>query len=470
MKRAAPVSIVFLAILAVSMAAHSTQEWKSRTIYQVITDRFARTDGSNFPCNDLHQYCGGTFKGLEKNLDYIKNMGFDAVWISPIPENYGEDYHGYGALNWYNVNPHFGTSDDLKSLIKTMHGKDMWLMLDVVANHVAYIDMDFDKVSPFNKAEYYHDKCQINNWNDPNEVEQCRLSNLPDLNQDNEFVRTGLKDWVKWVITEFDIDGLRIDTVPEVKREFWKEYTDAAGCYAVGEIFNSDINYLASYQGPIPAVLNYPSFFTSRGLFMDKTQSMYQLRNLINNENRAFSDATILGVFNDNHDNARFLHYNRDLKNFQNNIIFNLYIQGIPIIYYGSEQAFNGGDDPANREVLWTSMDTNHEMYKFITKAVTTRKQFKAWEYPHVERYVSDDIYAFSRGDIFIAVTNTHDTVDVQVTFLPASYKEGTVLCNIFYADSDCISVSNGAIHVTLHDGESKVYIPRTSSVSLLKE
>lgn len=55
-------------------------------------------------------------------------------------------------------------------------------MLDVVANHVAYIDTDYSKVSPFNDASHYHDKCQISNWNDPNDVEYCRLANLPDLN------------------------------------------------------------------------------------------------------------------------------------------------------------------------------------------------------------------------------------------------------------------------------------------------
>lgn len=70
-------------------------------------------------------------------------MGFDAVWISPIPENYGDDYHGYAALNWYNVNPHFGDKDSLKSMINAAHEKGIWVMLDVVANHVAYIDTDY---------------------------------------------------------------------------------------------------------------------------------------------------------------------------------------------------------------------------------------------------------------------------------------------------------------------------------------
>jgi alpha-amylase len=465
MKRNTFVFLIALMYVASVFAAHSTDEWRKRTIYQIITDRFARTDGSTNPCSDLHKYCGGTFKGIEQNLDYIKNMGFDAIWISPIPENYGDDYHGYGALDWYNINPHFGTEEEFKSLISTMHKKDMWLMLDVVANHVAYIDLDFEKVNPFNKAEYYHEKCQINHWDDPNEVEYCRLSNLPDLNQDNDFVRSTLKKWIKDTITKYDIDGIRIDTVPEVKREFWAEYTKEANCYAVGEIFNSNIDYVASYQPHVPALLNYPIFFTSRDVWMNEG-SMYQLRSVINDENNKFQDATILGTFMDNHDNARFLHYHDDLKNFQNALVFGLYMQGIPIVYYGTEQGFNGGDDPANREPLWTKMDSSSEMYKFVSTIVKTRKDNHLWDYPHIERYVTDNFYAFSRGDVMVATTNTHKTQDIGITYLPDSYKEGTIVCNVFYPNDDCVTIKNGTLQATLKDGEVKIYVPQKRTVS----
>jgi len=173
--------ILTLALLGALASAASKDEWRSRSIYQIITDRFWRTDGSTEQCADVRAYCGGTWKGIEDKLDYIKGLGFDAIWISPIPENKGNDYHGYGALNWNKVNPHFGTDEDLKSLVQAAHDKGIWVMLDVVANHVAPVDLDFSTVVPFNDAKYYHTKCQINNWNDPNEVEYCRLANLPDL-------------------------------------------------------------------------------------------------------------------------------------------------------------------------------------------------------------------------------------------------------------------------------------------------
>ncbi len=176
-------------------------------------------------------------------------MGFKAIWLSPIPQNLGDDFHGYAALNWEKVNEHFGTEEDRKKLVSSAHQKDIWVMLDVVANHVAPVDLDFSKVVPFNDPDHYHVKCQINNYDDYNEVEYCRMANLPDLNQDNEFVRDYLKKWVTKQVETYGFDGPRVDTTPEVKRDFWKEYSAAAGVFTIGEIFNSNTEYVASYQG-----------------------------------------------------------------------------------------------------------------------------------------------------------------------------------------------------------------------------
>lgn len=110
----------------------------------------------------MHNYCGGSFKGIQNNLDYIAGLGFDAIWISPIPHNYETSYHGYGALDWEKVNEHFGTEQELKDLVKACHDRDIWVMLDVVANHSSYYaNSDFSNVNPLNKPEYYHPKCDV---------------------------------------------------------------------------------------------------------------------------------------------------------------------------------------------------------------------------------------------------------------------------------------------------------------------
>jgi alpha-amylase len=133
--------VLVLAHLTAASWAADTAAWKSRSIYFAMTDRIARSssDTGGGSCSNLGNYCGGTFKGLESKLDYIKGMGFDAVWITPvvtstrivcsreananiIPDSPG-GYHGYWATDLYGVNSNYGTADDLKSLVNTAHSK-----------------------------------------------------------------------------------------------------------------------------------------------------------------------------------------------------------------------------------------------------------------------------------------------------------------------------------------------------------
>ena len=176
--------IIFMLLSAI--ACKSKDEWKTRAIYQILTDRFARTSDTGY-CN-YSQYCGGNYRGIINHLDYIKGMGFDAIWISPIVENTDNSYHGYHLTNLYNLNHHFGSEDDLRALINACHSKDIWVMVDVVSNHVGPIGTDYYKITPFDRPEHYHDICDIYDWGNQWQVENCRLCELPDLRQENEWV------------------------------------------------------------------------------------------------------------------------------------------------------------------------------------------------------------------------------------------------------------------------------------------
>ena len=118
-------------------AAKTKEEWRTRAIYQLLTDRFATSTGASAECDiEIKGYCGGDWRGLINNLDYIQDMGFDAIWMSPVVENVEGQYHGYAAKNIYNINPIFGGDADLRDLIAECHKRDIWVMVDVVANHV----------------------------------------------------------------------------------------------------------------------------------------------------------------------------------------------------------------------------------------------------------------------------------------------------------------------------------------------
>ena len=230
------IALVILSVLLCAVhSQRSPAEWKSRTIYQVLTDRFA---GPNTDNCDLRDYCGGTYAGLVRHLDYIKDLGFDAIWISPVVENTPHGYHGYWAKNISAVNHHFGDEQALLQMVQAAHAKDIWVMVDVVANHMGGSIGDISSFFPFNLPEHYHDcsgcatSCDITDFSTLYSVdcEHCRLAGLPDLNQDNPWVNSQLMQWVSGLVSHYGFDGIRVDTVPEVKPNFWKVCAPAVPC------------------------------------------------------------------------------------------------------------------------------------------------------------------------------------------------------------------------------------------------
>lgn len=164
---------------------------------------------------------------------------------------------------------------------------------------------------------------------------------------------------------------------------------------------------------------------------------MYKIRERYDEEDKAFRDVDALGSFMDNHDNARWLcSFPNNFEAFESAVVFAMTARGIPFFYYGDEQEFSGCNDPANRESLWNAMDTDSYMYQYVKKINAARKAAKVWEHEYVERYVMDNFFAFSRGDMLVLTTNSHDTVSVEMPYLP--YADGTTVCNIFWAETDC--------------------------------
>jgi alpha-amylase len=341
-------------------------------------------------------------------------------------------------------------------------------MIGIVLNHVGPVDLDFSSISPFNSPSHYHSKCQVIDYNNQTQVEYCRLANLPDLDQDNSFVLNKLIDSVTWLVDNFDPDGLRVDTVPFISKNFWNTFMQSTvipklnNIYLVGEVFNGNIGYVSGYANIIGATLDYPLYFSLRNVF-GQQQAMFNIRTTLNAGFSMFKDPYALALFIDNHDNERFLHTQTDIVLYKNAITFTLFARGIPIIYYGTEQAFNGGGDPQNREHLWNHFNIDSDIYTFIRTLLTFKNKHinEIVTSQHIERYVSNNFYAFSRGNVFIATTNAGSGVyQIQYTITYHPYKDGTILCNVLYP-SDCITVNNGHFDIELIHGESKVFYPK---------
>ena len=244
--------------------------------FQVLTDRFALEGAGTARCiTDDRKYCGGTYRGIIDKLDYIQQLGFDAIWISPVVANvegftaYGEAYHGYWAQDIYNLNPHFGTPGDLVALSSALHARKMYLMVDVVVNHFgpANSSASYASFNPLNQPSYFHPECLITDYNNQTDVEQCWLGDdklaLADVDTENPRIVKMFNHWIKFLVKGYGIDGIRIDTAKHVRKDFWPAFAASSGVYTVGEVWHENTTYVADYTRSCP-VSPPPPFVSNR--------------------------------------------------------------------------------------------------------------------------------------------------------------------------------------------------------------
>ncbi|CAF1135540.1 unnamed protein product [Adineta steineri] len=433
------IKIYLLCLFIIIISGKNASEWRSRSIYQILTDRFSPPNYTYNQCienplpeNASRNYCGGTYQGAIDQLDYIEEMGFNAIWISPIPSNidsetmYGVGFHGYWMNHLYQLNKYFGSENDLIEFINEAHKRDIWIMLDVVANHVGpNISTNY---FPFNKPEYFHQPlCFIQDYDNQTQDEFCSVGSvqlpLPDLNTENDFVITTLVSWIKETVEKYNFDGIRIDTFRHIRQSFWINYTSEAGVYSVGEVATSNTSYVGSYQYFADGVLHYPLYFVLKLVFTDDNptrQSMFTLEEQVQQNEIYFKDATLCGTFLDNHDQDRFLNHTQNPIRIQNALVYLMFSDGIPIFYYGTEQNFtgnpyvtNGATDPWNRLPLWTSgYNRTTPVYKYISKLNQIRSYLKnqydeQFFISHQKTiFVDENTYVYQKDEILVIISN----------------------------------------------------------------
>ncbi|KAI1362859.1 glycoside hydrolase superfamily [Xylaria arbuscula] len=454
------VSAAVFSQLLLSVLSADTAAWKSRNIYFALTDRIARSsdDTGGDACSNLGNYCGGTFKGLESKLDYIAGMGFDAIWITPVVTNSGGGYHGYWAQDLYGINSNYGTADDLKSLVNSAHDKGIYMMVDVVANHMGMANIADDRPEPLNQQSSYHSACDID-YSDQNSIEMCQIAGLPDVNTESSEIQTLYQEWISYLVSEYSFDGVRIDTVKHVNKEFWPGFSSAAGVYTIGEVFDGGVDYLAGYADLMSGLLNYAIYYPMNR-FYQQTGSSQDIVDTHDQISSAFPDPSALGTFLDNHDNPRWLNAKNDNTLLKNALAYVILARGIPIVYYGTEQAYAGGADPANREDLWRSgFNTDSDLYQAISKLSAARKSaggLAADDHAHL--YVADTAYAWSRadGNLIVLTTNSGSGFTGEHCF-NSQVPNGS--WNDSYGSGSYTADGSGNVCVTVTNGEPVVLL-----------
>ena len=179
--------------------------------------------------NALKTFQGGDLKGVIKKLDYLSELGVSIIWLSPFFDNSDTDYvgwwpyHGYHPIDFYKVDEHFGTIEDMKELVSSAHNKNIKVIFDLPFNQTA---ADHPWLSDSTRQGWYHtdpngNPIEITDWFDQNQIEMGELHGLPDLAQENEEVYIYLLEMSKYWIDETGCDGFRLDAVKHIPKSFW---------------------------------------------------------------------------------------------------------------------------------------------------------------------------------------------------------------------------------------------------------
>jgi len=360
-------------------------------MYLVMTDRYADGDltndgpdarspaGSAIAVEERARprgWHGGDLRGIIEHLDELQTMGITTIWITPVYQNHEPDsYHGYGATDMYAVDEHYGTLEDYRALAAALHHRGMKLVLDTVPNHVGpahpWVD-DSPEPDWFHGTKANHHIAQgdfvplVNPyapWRDRRDVTEGWFADvLPDMNQENPVVSQYLIQNAIWWIEQGGVDGLRIDTFPYVRREFWRDFHATLHrlyphLTSVGEVFNPDPTVTSSFAGGVTrdgvdtglyTPFDFPLHVAIRNVFSGKA-TMDQLADVLRHDS-LYPHPEHLIPFLDNHDTSRFLNLpGASVSRQKLALAFLLTTRGMPQLYSGDEIAMTGGDDPENR-------------------------------------------------------------------------------------------------------------------------
>ncbi len=367
-------------------------QWAAnKVVYQIFPSRFAATQPVDeelwykapiTPMDDLH----GNIRGIIEHLDYIKDLGIDVVYLTPIFKS--NSCHKYDTIDYYQVDPSFGTTEDLKELVQKSHERGMKVVLDAVYNHSGREFFAFQDILEKGEKSKYLDWYFIDElpprgeWGEiPNFKCFGYYGGMPKLNLKNPEVEKYITDVACYWIKECDIDGWRLDVGDEISHFFWKNFRKAIKAVKkdmliIGEIWHYAGDFLEGDEWD--TVMNYPFYLNLIDLLADEKINVSQfVQNLGYLKGRLNKKCyPLMWNLIDSHDTARFLHLCHDNKKKQHlAAAFQLLLPGMPMVYYGDEYAMPGANDPdCRRGMYWDEEYQDKEMYNWYKKLMQVRK------------------------------------------------------------------------------------------------
>jgi neopullulanase len=458
-------------------------------LYLIMPDRFANGDPTNDEPREApgthdrskpRAYHGGDLPGIKNHLPYLKDLGVTTLWLTPIVKNGAmEDYHGYGAVDLYAVDPHLGSLEDYQALVAAAHQEQMKIFFDAVPNHVGpkhpwvsrpplpdwfhgSLARHLDSFSPL-KGSFYGKIGGQPNSNDPfeslvdphappwmkrNLTEGWFFGVLPDMNTENSVVAQYLLQNSIWWTEISGLDGFRVDTFPYVGRKFWADWHAGLrrlypNLTTVGEVFHPDPSVTSFFAGGarrydgidtgLSTLFDFPMFFTLRDVLLHGAPAG-RIADVLRHD-ALYPRPEWLVPFFANHDVTRFAS-EAGGSAAKTKLAFGLTLtlRGIPQIYYGDEIGMPGGGDPDNRHDFpggWIG-DSNdaftpsgrtreqEEIFSFVQSLLHLRREHPALRGGRLWHLASDDhshvfLRASEEESLLIAFNNSEQPRELRI-------------------------------------------------------
>ncbi|WML57182.1 alpha-amylase family glycosyl hydrolase [Neobacillus sp. PS2-9] len=372
--------LLFSSLPAQAAVKKENRLWQDESFYSIMVDRFNNGDITNdvdVNAKDPLAYHGGDFQGIIDRLDYIHDMGFTAIRLTPIFDNTKNGYHGYSVTDYYKTDEHFGTIKKFQELVKEAHKRKMKVVIDFVTTNEA--------------TNHSVDKAY-------------------------------LIDAAKWWIKKTDIDGFSLPEVNQTKLSFWKDFSKQIkdtnkNFFLLGVLSKDTTADPKEYeQAGIDSLLDYSHLENIRKSFATTDESISQFNADTDKGQPSFLRAS----FMDNEYTTRFTTDIVEKRQFPGSrwktaLTYLYTTPGIPIIYYGTEIALIGGEIPDNRRQM--NFRADKDLIDYITKIGELRNQL-----PSLTRGSMDMLYE-KKGMIVYKRTYKGETSVVAINNTRKSQK-----------------------------------------------
>jgi glycosidase len=446
-------------------------EWpKAAVWYQIFPSRFNKgSSRENFTDRILKAWAGpeqavtneeeygGNLQGITEKLDYLADLGVTGIYLNPV--NLSRTQHKYDTTDYLEIDPSFGTKQDMKRLVSEAHKHHIRVMLDGVFNHSGWDFFAWQDVLRNREKSKYAGWYMINNFDFPavprdNSAKGkyyafAFADSMPKLNTNNPELREYLLKVCETWVKEYDIDALRLDVANEISHVFCRELQKRMRAlkndfYIIGEIWHNSLPWLRGNE--FDAVMNYPLQNTISNFVLTDTMTAKQFEQNINRCLTMYFRQTEEVLFNqmDSHDTIRLVTKSGCREKAMQQLVLLFVMPGSACIYYGTEVLLEGGHDPDCRRCMpWKEIEEGRYAgeLSFMKSLILLRKTNPALR-GYTVQFVYDGKEAAETSRI-VHIRKTSDdgksTADVLFNFgnVPcrADCPAGSVLLSCAYED-----------------------------------